>query len=75
MTTIIEFTCESCGVTGTAEFGMDMNNVNTGGGINLDQPCPKCSGKLKAPAGNYKRDAATGRLERVGDFDPADKPF
>ena len=65
----VTVSCNKCGLTGTIELDMPINELNVGGEINHNQPCPKCGGKFSAPGGRYKRDDA-GLLVRIGDYVP-----
>ncbi|MCW1984992.1 UNVERIFIED_ORG: putative RNA-binding Zn-ribbon protein involved in translation (DUF1610 family) [Sphingomonas sp. R1F5B] len=69
MTCKIKVTCESCGVTGTLDLGMNVKTLNVGGVIKVENPCPNCgNAAMSAPGGKYELDD-NGNLNRTGDFE------
>jgi hypothetical protein len=67
---ILDVQCDNCDFTGTIDYeGPRVSKLTVGGKITFNNTlCPKCKiGEIFAPGGQYVRDDATGRMDRIGD--------
>ncbi len=64
---------ENCDFTGSITYqGPKISTLSVGGQVTFTgAECPSCGGDgIFAPSGRYERDPETGKMNRVGDFEP-----